>query len=93
MSAPINDGGPAFARTLGETERHEHAMSGQGPAPFAQSGMSLRDYFAARAMEGLLSGQFMELGRACDETKQKMDEMVARTAYHFADEMLKARAS
>ena len=65
-----------------------------GPAfPFsgdhAFSGMTLRDYFAAKAMQGLLSsgwcGQERELSPAsgCRE--------VAQDAYLMADAMLEAR--
>lgn len=79
MSAPINDGGPAFP---------SHGSMGE----VMQQGISLRDYFAAKAMQGLLAGNFMDLGRAADKTNQKLDEMVAETALRVADAMLKVRA-
>jgi hypothetical protein len=41
MSAPINDGGPAFPRSATD---HCHS----------QEGMTLRDYFAAAAMKVIL---------------------------------------
>jgi hypothetical protein len=80
MTAPINDGGPAFPI---------HGSMGE----VVQQGMLLRDYFAAKAMQGLLAGNFMDLGRAADKTNQKLDEMVAETALRVADAMLKVRAS
>jgi hypothetical protein len=63
-----NDGGPAFPQILGE--RYE---------PMSTEGMSLRDYFAAKAMQGLL-------------TNFKYDENgYAQSAYRIADAMLAAR--
>ena len=44
-------------------------------------GMSLRDYFAAKALQGLL---------ACPEVRGKVWEFV-EVAYQYADAMLKAR--
>jgi hypothetical protein len=47
-----------------------------------QSGMTLRDYFAAKAMQSLITVQF--------QTKQAQS---AETAYEWADAMLKARGN
>ena len=63
-----NTGGPAFPY---------RAYSGL-PEP----GMTLRDYFAAKAMQALLSQNFGGAVR---------DEMLAGFAYAMADAMLKAR--
>lgn len=46
-------------------------------------GMTLRDYFAAKALQGLL---------ACPEVRGKVWEFVD-LAYEYADAMLKARQS
>jgi hypothetical protein len=46
----------------------------------AANGMTLRDYFAAKAMQSLITVQF--------QTKQAQS---AETAYEWADAMLKAR--
>jgi len=62
-----NTGGPAFPHTL--------------PGHQIEIGMTLRDYFAAKAMQSLLSIEGGSL------TKD------AQTAYMMADEMLKARES
>ena len=62
-----NDGGPAFPCEFSEP-KHLH-------------GMSLRDYFAAKALPGLIA----EPGDA------HIDEL-ARDAYRFADAMLAERA-
>ena len=50
--------------------------------PDRQSGMTLRDYFAAKAMQGLI---------ACPMQPQSGPEMYARDAYAVADAMLKER--
>jgi hypothetical protein len=59
-----NTGGPAFPS----------AFTGQ------DEGMSLRDYFAAKAMQGLISADQMT-----------PHDYVANDAYGYADAMLKAR--
>jgi hypothetical protein len=47
------------------------------------TGMGLRDYFAAKAMQGFISDP--------DWRQDMMPEETARAAYHQADAMLKAR--
>ncbi len=78
MSAePKFDGGPAFP---------EAGLSGLPNGEFIHGhpGMSLRDYFAAKAMQGLIA--------ACTDNGY-VDEIVADQAYGLADCMLKARAA
>lgn len=74
MSAAEN-GGPAFPRPA--SEAHQHGMHKP------QDGMTLRDYFAAKAMQGLVAGSNPEhsinLHGAAD------------WSYNMADAMLKAR--
>lgn len=55
-------------------------------------GMTLRDYFAAKAMQGLMSGRWKSdiHGIQYDAYRADADEW-AKSAYHFADTMLKAR--
>ena len=66
-----NTGGPAFAQQL-ESNRDGYAVTG---------GMTLRDYFAAKAMQGdLVGGVHREDFR-----------ITAKRAYEMADAMLKAR--
>ena len=67
MSNQINGGGPAF------------------PADFQlySTGMTIRDYFAAAALQGILSNT--EAGKAWNESD------VARFCYFQADAMIKAR--
>ena len=70
----INDGGPAFP-TDSEGQN--------GPNSFHYGGMTLRDYFAAKAMAGEASNNGLD-GYDADET--------ARMAYELADAMLAARS-
>ena len=49
-----------------------------------EHGMTLRDYFAAKAMQGLLA-QFQGCANGCDPAHH------AKWAYEMADAMLKAR--
>jgi hypothetical protein len=54
------------------------------PSPYDdQEGMTLRDYFAAKAMQGFVSDPDWRVDMMPDET--------ARAAYHQADAMLRAR--
>jgi len=69
MSTSINNGGPAFP-----TE--EHAVFN------GREGMTLRDYFAARAMQAFLTHA---------DAANSADSIVAGWAYNMADAMLKAR--
>ena len=48
-----------------------------------ETGMSLRDYFASQAMQGMLS--------ACTGWSESDQERLAKCSYKMADEMMKAR--
>lgn len=56
-------------------------------SPYFDPGMTLRDYFAAQALAGMLSN--------CDESGDNgwsgIEAHAAATAYGFADAMLEAR--
>lgn len=69
MSNTRDDGGPAFP------------MSGNH---VITTGMFLRDYFAAKAMQAYASSESWRVDMNHEET--------ARAAYHLADSMLKERA-
>ena len=47
-------------------------------------GMTLRDYFAAKAMQGICSTDL-------DPRSGATDDVIAVIAYHMADAMMKAR--
>ena len=71
----INDGGPAFP--FGQISE----VTGQPVNGFYDSGMSLRDYFAAKAMQGALANPEVK------ETAGSRSEW----AYEIADAMLAQR--
>jgi hypothetical protein len=52
-----------------------------------EEGMDLRDYFAAKAMQGMLARYGVEQGRSADIN----DRSGAERAYKIADAMMKAR--
>lgn len=52
-----------------------------------QDGMDLRDYFAAKAMQGMLANKGLIYGKTADTD----DANGARRAYKIADAMMKAR--
>ncbi len=63
----LNDGGPAFPSTITDDSLHV-------------AGMSLRDYFAAKAMQGLIAGGSTDRHH------------IAQAAYLVSNAMLYARA-
>jgi len=76
-------GGPAFPVT---SENFRNSQSGVG--------MTLRDYFAAKTMQGMLS----DANAIIEETGEKLTlpddaESIAEASYIMADAMLKARAA
>ena len=68
-------GGPAFPQS---NDRVVHALSVAN-----SSGMTLRDYFAAKAMQGITS--------TLSGTAPVLYDAIADDAYTIADAMLKAR--
>jgi hypothetical protein len=82
-----NDGGPAFPQPC-----TEGGYAANSPYNIAGGGMTLRDWFAGVALQGLLSG-----GAARRDNKLvDADGNFARlenAAYGFADAMLAARDS
>ena len=62
-------GGPAFPRVVEQPNGYMKAVEG----------MTLRDYFAAKAMQAFMTGSGMP------------NDVVAMYSYKLADEMLKAR--
>lgn len=57
-------------------------QNSEKPAPPVALHVDLRDYFAAKAMQALISGE---------SHGEWEDEHAARSAYRMADAMLKAR--
>lgn len=83
----INDGGPAFAATYEEydqdMERWRIVSSG---------GMTLRDFFAAKALPGVI--QMVSDGKhepSITDLPIQPEDFIAKTSYDIADAMLRAR--
>jgi len=79
---PINNGGPAFptaatATTHGFYQDGQPCMTHYG----SRSGITVRDYFAAAALQGMLS----------DNRIKDSPENLSDASYKCADAMLKAR--
>ena len=73
MSNQIN-GGPAFPLVY-----YSEPIGSIGPQLIVKGGMSLRDYFAAAIMQGLMASQY------------QVDDPYPIYAYKIADSMIKAR--
>ena len=79
MSSKIDDGGPAFARA-GSMSYDINGVPNGGDVP--EPGMTLRDYFAAQAMQGMC------INPAYDDVTWPA---TAEAAYAAADAMLAER--
>lgn len=77
MSNSIDDGGPAFPGEQG------HTPDGTWNQTW-EPGMTLRDWFAGQALNGLISNGDLIDGR---------EELTVDWAFRFADAMLKARGA
>ena len=71
---------PAFARPHSEDKDFIH---------FSQSGMTLRDYFAAKVLQGVMSS--VEMGIVFSKGDKPPSDEIAESAYAMADAMMKAR--
>lgn len=89
----FDDGGPAFPLPLGTLNCSEPNESG---------GMTLRDYFAAKALPSAILGLDGAEGSATEpliwldedsESGRSDCSLVARRAYAMADAMIKARSA
>lgn len=74
-----NDGGPAFP---------VQELNGHGQQETTGFGMTLRDYFAAKALGGMLARVDLFNGDAMTNATHLE---VSEAAYRYADAMLKAR--
>jgi hypothetical protein len=72
----IKDGGPAFPQ-----------LAELGDIAYTTNGMTLRDYFAAKAMQAFIARQ------GYDMDGETFDDRISRWSYETADAMLKARES
>ncbi|WP_407971428.1 hypothetical protein ACJ51O_07975 [Burkholderia pyrrocinia] len=84
----INDGGPAFPEVPGDRNGYE-----------GKSGMTLRDYFAAKALAGMLAEPLSDdtepgsifFTPNFDKEHAQPGDRIAAAAYVLADAMLRAR--
>lgn len=90
MQEPLGDGGPAFPVMPPAAENGASAAG----YPYPDSGMTLRDYIAAKAMQTLVGGAAAQ--NICDRDPRydgtNFGSVVALNAYEFADAMLRARS-
>ena len=71
----INTGGPAFPSGLIDPSTPEDAIQS------LHNGMTLRDYFAAKALQALIASPDIDA----------FQSVYAKLSYNYADAMLKAR--
>ena len=88
MEENIETGGPAFPV--------QYSNEADGPTVMPHVGMTLRDYFAAKAMQGIVSSidgeaNYQRLRGHAAGAGLSVSEWIARDAYKQADAMLKAR--
>lgn len=84
-NAPIGDGGPAFPT-------HPPIITETGGRLYGENGQSLRDYFAAKALQGIMANA-NGLGTMAADRRAELLAGTAALLYEIADAMLKARQS
>jgi hypothetical protein len=95
MSESKEDGGDAFPRPTGfraNDQSHQYKWS----TIDSSSGMSLRDYFAAAAMQGILADDALVSANILamfGGPGRNRGDAAAIAAYAYADALLKARQS
>jgi hypothetical protein len=86
VSDAIKDGGPAFPQPCTESG---HAAN--SPFGIAGGGLTLRDYFAAAALSGILADPTVGNDDVTVSEKADVRLGIAEAAFAFADAMLDAR--
>ena len=76
MSVPINDA-PAFPCVY-----YSEPIGSIGPQLTIKGGISMRDYFAAAALQGMMAEY---------DPEDELEHHIAKWSYKAADAMLKAR--
>ena len=76
MSQPINDGGSAFPY------KRQIRCNGEVIDYVMESGMTIRDYFAAAALQGMMAEY---------DPEDELEHHIAKWSYKAADAMIKAR--
>lgn len=92
MNDKTKGGGPAFPEQI--------AVTPTGDTYSGEAGMTLRDYFAAKAMQGMLAvpddqryGDRADKALSVEEWQQWCVTGVVEHAYRVADAMLAARSA
>jgi hypothetical protein len=94
----IKDGGPAFPVTYEiENGPPDNAIPGHlypgSKSTVVCSGLTVRDYFAAKSMQARLSDYegMVSLHEYAKDTGQEFSRVVAEQSYDMADAMLRVR--
>ncbi|UUT22119.1 hypothetical protein [Pseudomonas sp. T8] len=89
----IQDGGPAFPgeRPSGQIEYVEGV--GNRHVMESTEGMSLRDYFAARALTAFMQWELSQLPEGDADSRGAAAARYSKQAYVIADAMLAARSA
>jgi hypothetical protein len=90
MTQNTPDNPPAFPQLVVETCNRDGHGDLIEPFTSAQGGMTLRDYFAAAVLNGLLSRE--SLMAQPDDDGKTVGEVITGRAYDYADAMLAERA-
>jgi hypothetical protein len=64
---------------------------GMAPVPLMAKDLTMRDHFAAQALQGLLANIDEETRRYMDRYNIETSEVIAKESFAIADAMLKAR--
>jgi hypothetical protein len=90
----IKDGGPAFPASRMEQGSSPEAGAIGGYFEVQYSGMTLRDYFAAKALVALASSEVWLKGmdKAAAQAGIEFKDSLAFSSYRMADAMLRARS-
>lgn len=70
----------------------EHAIA--GTMDLKADGMDLRDYFAAKAMQAIMTNSnvyFPKISKLAENKNEAADLVMSQLAYVYADAMMKAR--
>lgn len=86
MTTPKNDGGPAFP-VIETIDADSFGGASGNPKHYVNStnGMSLRDWFAGMALQGMLAADFMK------SSAGQTPSVRALHAYQYADAMISER--
>lgn len=84
----MKDGGPAFPSL--HYKAVEFGEEGRDYAAF--EGMTLRDYFSAKAMQGILASEGRPFPRELKKDQDTLASWLADQSYFMADAMLKERS-